>query len=350
MLPLSRKVGYVLAIFLIFAIPAQAERLVWDANTEPEVIGYKIHRGEASGVYTVTVDVGNVTEYPLVGLDDTKTYYYAVTAYSATQESGFSNEVIRGPPVVGIAAATDLQVNWQEIKPMAIDITLSYTTAAWANHNNITINAPTSLADGDFLLAAINLLANVTITPPSGWASLVRVNNANGTFVEVFYKRASSEGASWTWNHSNTNSAGFVKRFTGVVATGAPEDCTRDTQTVMDWADSITNSAITTATAGAALCQILAGQDTTGWSGETLTERIDVGRIALCCDLQASAGSSGNKSATASTGDSLVGILIALKPAAGGGASTENVSGEMGRPAGALVKTINVNRSISGEL
>lgn len=122
MLPLFRRLGYALLLCLIFALPAQAERLVWDASTSPETTGYKVHRGEASGTYDTTVDVGNVTEYELTGLDPTRIYYFAVTAYGTLLESGYSNEAVRVPPVVGVAAATDVIVTWQEIgQPMATE-------------------------------------------------------------------------------------------------------------------------------------------------------------------------------------------------------------------------------------
>ena len=54
------------ALILACAACASAARLVWDANTESDLAGYKIHYGLASGQYTNTVDVGNVTDmaYP----------------------------------------------------------------------------------------------------------------------------------------------------------------------------------------------------------------------------------------------------------------------------------------------
>jgi hypothetical protein len=72
---------------------AQVE-LAWDANTAPNIVGYKIYVGTASHSYSTNVDVGNVTGYLLTGLPTGVQYFFAVTAYdTAGLESGFSNEV-----------------------------------------------------------------------------------------------------------------------------------------------------------------------------------------------------------------------------------------------------------------
>jgi hypothetical protein len=71
---------------------AASVTLGWDAATG--VSGYKLHRGTASGSYTTSVDVGNVTSYTLSDLTSGTTHYFAVTAYDSSQEeSGYSNEV-----------------------------------------------------------------------------------------------------------------------------------------------------------------------------------------------------------------------------------------------------------------
>ncbi len=65
-----------------------------DGTPLGDLAGYKIYYGQSSGNYTVTVNVGNVTSYPLPDLAEGKTYYFAATAYDVSgNESGFSNEV-----------------------------------------------------------------------------------------------------------------------------------------------------------------------------------------------------------------------------------------------------------------
>jgi hypothetical protein len=68
--------------------------LAWDANTEPDVAGYKIYYGTASRSYGASVDVGNVTTYVLGGLTPGQVYYISATAYNTSHDqSGYSNEV-----------------------------------------------------------------------------------------------------------------------------------------------------------------------------------------------------------------------------------------------------------------
>lgn len=68
--------------------------LTWDSNTDPDLGGYRIYYGTASGVYSHSTDVGNVTSFTLTGLTKGQTYFIVATAYDTSQnESGYSNEV-----------------------------------------------------------------------------------------------------------------------------------------------------------------------------------------------------------------------------------------------------------------
>jgi hypothetical protein len=74
--------------------------LAWDANTEPDLAGYKIYWGTASGSYDNSVDVGNVTQYELKGLADKTLFYFAATAYDTDgNESDYSREIYYGTNV-----------------------------------------------------------------------------------------------------------------------------------------------------------------------------------------------------------------------------------------------------------
>jgi Bacterial Ig domain/Fibronectin type III domain len=69
-------------------------QLAWDPSPSPQVTGYQLYYGTASGSYSVHVDTGPVTTAALSGLAVGQTYYFAATAYdSARNESPFSNEV-----------------------------------------------------------------------------------------------------------------------------------------------------------------------------------------------------------------------------------------------------------------
>ena len=69
--------------------------LAWDANSETDLAGYNIYYGTASHDYTHRINVGNVTEYTVLDLDDDGTYYFAATAYDRDgNESAYSEELV----------------------------------------------------------------------------------------------------------------------------------------------------------------------------------------------------------------------------------------------------------------
>jgi hypothetical protein len=71
----------------------------WNANTEPDLAGYKVHYGISSGNYDTNADIGNETSYALSNLASGVTYYIAVTAYdSSGNESVYSDELIYNVP------------------------------------------------------------------------------------------------------------------------------------------------------------------------------------------------------------------------------------------------------------
>ena len=95
------------ALTLVFAAPTRAVvfqgssgntvTLAWDANTEPDLAGYKVYWGRSSGKYentpvpTVAPSANPTFTTPAL---PNGTWYFAVTAYNTTgMESGYSNEV-----------------------------------------------------------------------------------------------------------------------------------------------------------------------------------------------------------------------------------------------------------------
>jgi len=69
--------------------------LEWDANTEPDLAGYKLYYGFTSGVYGTHFEAGNRLEWKAVQLEENTTYYFALTAYDTFgNESDYSNEVM----------------------------------------------------------------------------------------------------------------------------------------------------------------------------------------------------------------------------------------------------------------
>jgi hypothetical protein len=68
-------------------------KLAWKASPSPEVVGYKIFWGSGSRNYQSVRDVRNALTASLT-LSTSNRYYVAVLAYTMTESSSFSNEVI----------------------------------------------------------------------------------------------------------------------------------------------------------------------------------------------------------------------------------------------------------------
>jgi Fibronectin type III domain len=70
--------------------------LTWTANTEPDLAGYKVYVGTASGLYNFPGSaflIGRVTSYTVSNLPMGQTYFFAISAYdSAGNESVLSAE------------------------------------------------------------------------------------------------------------------------------------------------------------------------------------------------------------------------------------------------------------------
>ncbi len=97
-------------VFFAYGISSAAEvTLAWDANTEPDLFGYKIYydtrpgdpyygTDAEQGISPITVlrkdleDPSN-PKFTLTGLSDNEHYYFALTAFdNENLESGYSNE------------------------------------------------------------------------------------------------------------------------------------------------------------------------------------------------------------------------------------------------------------------
>jgi hypothetical protein len=99
-----KKIILVLAMVFCFSGVAMAAdvTLAWDANTEEDLAGYKIHYGEkvAGDIelsLTNTVDAGNVVTHIITDLVVGKVYLFAATAYdneTPVNESDYSDIIL----------------------------------------------------------------------------------------------------------------------------------------------------------------------------------------------------------------------------------------------------------------
>jgi hypothetical protein len=115
----ARRICRLLFLAAVAALPvllgaseasAGQATLIWNANTEPDLAGYKLYYGTASRTYPFSVNVGNQISYVLSGLLNGQIYFFAVTAYDlGGNESGLSAEVSMTvqdttPPVISAVA------------------------------------------------------------------------------------------------------------------------------------------------------------------------------------------------------------------------------------------------------
>lgn len=83
-------IGFVAAA----AVGAEAQRVtaVWDANTDPYTVGYRLYVGTTPGAVDTEFDVGNTTRHA-VDLPGAGTYYFAVRAYNQAGDLGPASNI-----------------------------------------------------------------------------------------------------------------------------------------------------------------------------------------------------------------------------------------------------------------
>ena len=126
--------------------------LTWDPSPSPEVVGYNLYYGAASGNYTNTVAMGSVTTVTVSGLLSGVTYYFAVTAVGADgQESGFSNEVTYQQPLplaqLQVSSLADGQFTLTVTGPagQTYDLEATQDFQTWTLIGTVTLDASGSL-------------------------------------------------------------------------------------------------------------------------------------------------------------------------------------------------------------
>jgi hypothetical protein len=118
-------INKIMLIVIIMLLPAIAfaatVQVTWNPNTEPDLAGYRLYVGEASGQYGEPVDVGNVTGHAMqITPEYGATYYFALTAYDTSgNESGYSDEAscfipdgVKPEKPTGLKAIIQAVVSW----------------------------------------------------------------------------------------------------------------------------------------------------------------------------------------------------------------------------------------------
>lgn len=175
------------------------------------------------------------------------------------------------------------------------------------------------------MLAGISVRGDTTITAPSGWA-LVRLE-ATSEFVlrqAVYVKVAASEPSSFTWTfNGNQAASGGIAAYSGV-STSNPIDVHSGRVLNYPRYATITANSVTTTVNNAMLVGFFGmANNVTIAPPPGMTERWDVASNAGAYfvtqegtdAIQAAAGASGTKTATASVAGWSIAQLIALRPA-----------------------------------
>jgi hypothetical protein len=230
--------------------------------------------------------------------------------YVATFNCNFN----RGTGIVGV---------WPEASYCSGVIAFRSADSAGVATGDLTINKPTGTVQDDVMIASIGVRPETaTITAPSGWALVRRINNTTATqnSLAVYYKVAgASEPASYTWTiPSHTGAAGGIQTFSGV-NTADPIDV-EDGQTTAWGLVHATPSVVTTVADTMLVTSHTFSSPATWTPPSHMTERIDVSGGNQATEgnyvLQAAAGATGTKTAYASTDDDVGNAhILALKPA-----------------------------------
>ena len=144
--------------------PSDGPSLVWNANPESDVVGYKVYLGTESKNYTSVTEVVGSTKMRLPSVSLGTTFYLAVSAYNAKgEESPRSAELKVIADVPAPAADTSVsfnapgqgQLQWRYPKadvPMADKFTIysSEDLKAWKSAGTVDASAPSS-SDANWL-------------------------------------------------------------------------------------------------------------------------------------------------------------------------------------------------------
>lgn len=146
----------------------QVISLTWDdPNPESDVIGYKVHLGTQSGVYTQSLDTGNSSEASFANLVPGQKYYCAVKAYNSSGlESTFSEEIA----FIAIASDTtfnvsNLKVEKQQGATSSSEVSMT-VDGQLGTGTEIRLEASNDLVNWELISSHPNESGSITINDP----------------------------------------------------------------------------------------------------------------------------------------------------------------------------------------
>jgi VCBS repeat-containing protein len=131
---------------MILPAAAASVKLAWNPNPEPNIANYRLSYGTASRSYTQNVDAGTATSVTVSGLEQGKTYYFAVRAINdkglQSEPSAEVSHYVEIPvPVNQAPVANGQSVSTDE--DMAVAITLSASDPDGDGLTYTIVNSPT---------------------------------------------------------------------------------------------------------------------------------------------------------------------------------------------------------------
>jgi len=228
------------------ALHANSIPLAWNPSINSSVTGYKIYYGVASGVYTSSVDVGNVTNATITGLSQNTTYYFAAKSYDAVGDSSpFSNEIklmVYSPAALIQTTNVSGQLSFSPSGKFGFNVSgvNNYLYVVQASTNLInwvavqTNIAPFLFVDSNSSQFSKRFYRTVNIPSPTISATLAFASTnpyVNGQFATMVYGptnfplqyvvQASTDLVNWVSIQTNTspftfvdtNASKFSKRF-----------------------------------------------------------------------------------------------------------------------------------------
>jgi putative Ig domain-containing protein/glucodextranase-like protein len=170
-------------ISALMALPTLAQAstvtIAWNANTEPNIGGYLVFFGTGSGNYEGYVDVGAATTAVMNAADSTRTYYFAVAAYSTS----------------GLRSALSAEVSWKAGSPSLLNPGSQTSTVGQNVRLQLSATDPAGLA---LMYAAPGLPPGLSIANATGTISgnpstvgayavtAIATNPAGGSATQLF--------------------------------------------------------------------------------------------------------------------------------------------------------------------
>ena len=232
---------YVLAPLMLLLVTASAAHAAtvtatWNANPESDIAGYKLSYGIASGAYTTTIDVGNVTTYALTLLGG-QTYYFAVQAYDTSGlVSTFSTEVAftvpagTTPTILSLSpstgpAGTAVTIAGGNFGATQSTSTVTFngataTSSSWSA-SSIVVSVPAAATSGNVVVTVGGVASNgspFVVNAPPTLAAIANQSNAENTAVSLQLVGSDPNGNPVTYSATNLPAGVAINGTTGLIS------------------------------------------------------------------------------------------------------------------------------------